>query len=201
MVYFKSEMRGMQMSVKDRLLEATASLMRCHGVSGTSLSDILSTSGVARRSIYLNFPGGKSELVTEATRASGAIITQAIEGILDSPDPISAFSEMWVEVLTSTDFDAGCPVVAAALGRADAPSAADLAGGIFGQWHDLVRDRMVDDGIDADIAKSLAITIVSAIEGAVIASQAQHSTRPLTEVAIRLRELVALHLSAVPSLD
>ncbi len=189
------------MSVKDRLVEATASLMRCHGVAGTSLADILSTSGVSRRSIYLNFPDGKAQLVTEATRASGAVITQTIEAILDSPDPISAFSDMWVEVLTSSEFDAGCPVVAAALGRADAPSAADLAGDIFGQWHGLVRDRLVDDGIDSATAESLAITIVSAVEGAVIASQARHSTRPLTEVAIRLRELVALHLSAVASAD
>src|SRR5262249_56857431 len=51
------------MRVRDRLTSATATLMQRHGVAGTGIAEILSTSGVTRRSINLNFPGGKAELV------------------------------------------------------------------------------------------------------------------------------------------
>ena len=51
------------MRVRERLTAATATLMQRQGVAGTGIAEILSTSGVTRRSIYLNFPGGKAELV------------------------------------------------------------------------------------------------------------------------------------------
>lgn len=181
------------MTVKDRLVRATTDSMRRRGVAGASLSEILATSGAARRSIYLNFPQGKAEMVTEATREAGATIAAVIDRIPDGDDPIGAFTAMWIGILTSTDFDAGCPVVAAALGRADAQDAADLAGEIFTEWHSMVRDRLVADGVDERVAESLAITIVAAIEGAVITAQAQRSTRPVEEVGSRMRELVDLH--------
>ena len=63
------------MRVRDRLTSATATLMQRHGVAGTGIAEILATSGVTRRSIYLNFPGGKAELVAAATRSAGDEMT------------------------------------------------------------------------------------------------------------------------------
>src|SRR5215216_214321 len=63
------------MRVRDRLTSATATLMQRHGVVGTGIAEILATSGVTRRSIYLNFPGGKAELVAAATRSAGDELT------------------------------------------------------------------------------------------------------------------------------
>ena len=59
------------MRVRERLTSATAALMQRHGVAGTGIAEILAESGVTRRSIYLNFPDGKAELVAAATRAAG----------------------------------------------------------------------------------------------------------------------------------
>ncbi len=66
------------MRVRDRLTSATATLMQRHGVAGTGIAEILATSGVTRRSIYLNFPGGKAELVAAATRARGDEMTTMV---------------------------------------------------------------------------------------------------------------------------
>ncbi|MCF8610515.1 TetR/AcrR family transcriptional regulator [Gordonia sp. HY285] len=183
----------MATAAKARLVRATTELMRRHGVAGTAVSEILSDSGAARRSIYLNFPGGKSQLVTEATRVAGASMAVAIREILDADDPIEAFTTLWIALLSTTDFDAGCPIVAAALGRADAAEAADLAGEIFTEWYGLVGEHLMAEGIAPDMAESLSITVVSAVEGAVVACQALRSTRPLEEVGVRLRELMAIH--------
>lgn len=184
------------MAVRDQLTSATAELMRRYGVAGTGVADILKQSGVARRSIYLNFPGGKAELVCATTRTSGAAITTIMRKLMRAPDPIGAFAEMWSSVLVDSDFDAGCPVVAAALGRHSAPEATDVAVEVFEDWRAVSAERLVADGVDPQLADSLAITIVAAIEGAVIMAQAERSTRPLLEVAARLNDLVAAHLPA-----
>ncbi|WP_026918581.1 TetR/AcrR family transcriptional regulator [Gordonia shandongensis] len=181
------------MAVKDQLITATAELMRRRGVAGTAVSDILAESGAARRSIYLNFPDGKAQLVTEATRAAGTAITGILEGLTDDPDPIGTFVSMWAALLDAADYDAGCPVVAAALGRSEAPTAADEAGTVFATWQTLVHQRLVADGIDPKAADSLATTVLAAVEGAVLIAQAQRTTRPLVDVGEQLAALVDIH--------
>ncbi|HEY9316068.1 helix-turn-helix domain-containing protein [Williamsia sp.] len=181
------------MGVRDQLTAATADLMRRHGVAGTGVSEILRTSGVARRSIYLNFPGGKSELVAAATRTAGSSVTLMLKKFMTKPDPFAAFAAMWSKVLTSSDFESGCPVVAAALGRSEAPAAADAAAELFREWGGVIAGRLTEDGIDDQVADSLATTIVAAVEGAVIMSQAAGSTKPLEQVVVHIRELIELH--------
>src|ERR1041385_7186118 len=102
------------MRVAERLTSATATLMQRHGVAGTGIAQILDTSGVTRRSIYLNFPGGKAELVAAATRSAGAEMTTTGREYVDEPNPVAAFAHMWSDVLIGSDFEGGCPITAAA---------------------------------------------------------------------------------------
>src|SRR5437763_2431421 len=115
------------MRVRERLTSATAALMQRHGVAATSIAEILSTSGVTRRSIYLNFPGGKAELVAAATRSAGDELTATLRDCIAQPDPIAAFTGVWSEILISSDFEGGCPIVAATFSRSEAPEAANTA--------------------------------------------------------------------------
>jgi AcrR family transcriptional regulator len=184
------------MRVRDRLTSATATLMQRHGVAGTGIAEILSTSGVTRRSIYLNFPGGKAELVAAATRSAGDELTSTLRDCIGQPDAIGAFARMWSEVLISTDFEGGCPILAAALGRPEAPEAAGTAADVFAEWGQLIADGLNDGGINRDAAQSLATTIVAAFEGAVMLSRAARSIEPLVQVSRHLNELIAEHRPA-----
>jgi AcrR family transcriptional regulator len=181
------------MRVRDRLTAATATLMRRHGVAGTGIAEILTASGVTRRSIYLNFPGGKAELVAAATRAAGDEMTSMLRDFVAQPDPIGTFTRMWSEVLVSTDFEGGCPIVAAASGRDESPEAASTAAEVFAEWAQLLSERLSDDGVNPTAAQSLSTTIVASIEGAVILSRAARSTEPLEQVSHHLDELIAAH--------
>ncbi len=116
-------------------------------VAGTGIAEILSESGVTRRSIYLNFPGGKSELVAAATRAAGDELTAVLRECIAQRDPIGAFTRVWSEMLVSTDFEGGCPIVAAAFSRGEAPEAAGTAAEVFAEWGQLLADRLTEDGI------------------------------------------------------
>jgi TetR/AcrR family transcriptional repressor of lmrAB and yxaGH operons len=181
------------MRVRERLTSATATLMQRQGVAGTGIAEILSTSGVTRRSIYLNFPGGKAELVAAATRAAGDELTTTLRDCIQQRDPIGAFTRVWSEILISTDFEGGCPIVAAAFSRAEAPEAASTAADVFAEWGQLLADRLRQDGINRAAAQSLSTTVVAALEGAVILSRAAQSTKPLEQVARHLKELISQH--------
>jgi TetR/AcrR family transcriptional regulator, lmrAB and yxaGH operons repressor len=186
------------MRVRDRLTSATATLMQRHGVAGTGIAEILATSGVTRRSIYLNFPGGKAELVAAATRSAGDEMTTTLRDYVAQPDPIGAFTRMWSDVLVSTDFEGGCPIVAAASGRDESPEAASTAAEVFAEWAQLLADRLSADGVKPAAARSLSTMIVASVEGAVIVSRAARSTKPLEQVSRHLNELIAAHRPAQP---
>ena len=185
------------MSARDALIASVTGLVRRRGVAGTGLNALLQDSGVARRTVYLNFPGGKAELVAEATRLAGEALTAVIQSADDGGDPAQAvqtFIDEWKAQLSATEMQAGCPIVAAILGRSEAPAAAQVASAAVGEWQTLLADRLARSGADRDNARSLAALSVAAIEGAVILSVAAQSTAALDDVGRHLIEVIKLHL-------
>ncbi|WP_328354758.1 TetR family transcriptional regulator [Mycobacterium sp. NBC_00419] len=184
------------MSARDALIASVTGLVRRRGVAGTGLAALLEDSGVARRTLYLNFPGGKAELVTEATRRAGQELASAIrtaEGD-DVAQAVQTFIDMWKAQLGATHMQAGCPIVAAILGRSEAPAAAQAASAAVREWQEILADRLIVGGAGPDIARSLATLMVAAIEGAVILAVATESTDPLDDVGRHLLEVIRLHL-------
>lgn len=174
------------MSSKDDLIRTTIDLMRERGVAGTGISDILEDSGRSRRTVYLNFPGGKAELVDAATRTAGGYITALIEAAITKStgrtELVEQVGSMWRKVLVGSRFTSGCPIVAATLGRADSAQAADAAGEAFDSWVALLASRLEEETDDVDTARQQATMIIAAIEGAVIMSIATQSAQPLDDV-------------------
>ncbi|ADG79554.1 Transcriptional regulator, TetR family OS=Tsukamurella paurometabola (strain ATCC 8368 / DSM/ CCUG 35730 / CIP 100753 / JCM 10117 / KCTC 9821 / NBRC 16120/ NCIMB 702349 / NCTC 13040) OX=521096 GN=Tpau_2958 PE=4 SV=1 [Tsukamurella paurometabola] len=178
------------MTSRDDLIRTTIDLMRERGVAGTGIADILEDSGRSRRTVYLNFPEGKAELVEAATRAAGGYITALIETAVAKStgrtDMLEHVGSMWRKVLVSSRFRSGCPIVAATLGRAESAPAADAAGEAFETWISLLASRFEDDGGQPLAARQAATTIIAAIEGAVIVSIATQSSQPLDDVEASL---------------
>jgi TetR/AcrR family transcriptional regulator, lmrAB and yxaGH operons repressor len=189
------------MPARDSLIASVTGLVRRRGVAGTGLNAILEDSGVARRTVYLNFPGGKAELVAEATRLAGEALTAVIRSADDGGHParaVQAFIDEWKAQLDATQTAAGCPIVAAILGRCDAPAAAQAASEAVGEWQTILADRLVGAGADRDNARSLATLTVAAIEGAVILALATQSTAALDDVGRHLTEVIKLHVPGKP---
>jgi len=187
------------MSARDALLTSITGLVQRRGVAGTGLSALLDDSGVARRTVYLNFPGGKAELVAEATRIAGQGLSAVIRSADDGDDPIRAvatFIDAWKAQLRATEMEAGCPIVAAILGRSEAPEAARAAGEAIDDWRTILADRLVSSGADPGSARSVATLAIAAIEGAVIMGLATGSTEALDDVGRHLIEVIELHLPA-----
>jgi len=178
---------------RDRLINSATELVQRHGVAGTSVADLLERSGAARRSIYLHFPGGMSELITTSVADAGNSMSTLIEEMVTThspPEALTAFVEFWRELLTSSDFAAGCPIAAAAYGGMEIPPAREQAQRVFEHWQELLVPRLVTDGADESDATAMATTTIAAIEGAVMLCLADRSTTPLDRVHTQLTTML-----------
>jgi AcrR family transcriptional regulator len=173
------------------MIWSAALLMRERGVEATSFSEVLAHSGAPRGSIYHHFPGGKAQLIEEATRYAGEFTAAAIAAALGQADPVAAVrrvAETWLHTLRDSDFAAGCPVVAASL-EGD-PGAREAAATAFASWVDLLAGALELHVDSRERARSLATLIVASIEGAVVMARAQRSTNALQRVTVELEQLL-----------
>ena len=177
------------------MIHSALALMGEHGVEATSFSQVIEHSGAPRGSIYHHFPGGKAQLVEEATRYAGdmvvALLSEARDAHRDDPlAAVDAIAGFWRTLLHDSEFAAGCPVVAATLEADRLPAARAAAREAFERWQELWREILMDADIGEERARALAAIAVSAIEGAVILARAQRSNAPLERVADELRNLL-----------
>ena len=175
------------------MIWSAALLMRKHGVEGTSFSEVIERSGAPRGSIYHHFPGGKAQLIEEATRYAADFTAAGLAAALAEKDPASAirdFGHAWAATLRRSDFSAGCPIVAASLEGDRAPGIRDAAAGAFERWEDLLTDALGRHVGDPEGAREIATLVIAAVEGAVVLARAQRSAEPLERVASQLERLV-----------
>ncbi len=178
------------MSVRSRLIQATTELVRRFGVSGTGVAQVLAVSGVARRSLYLYFPGGKNELIAESTTSAGELADGVIGRLAAADEPVRALVDFWSSLLVSGDYNGGCPVVAAALSREEFPDVADAAGQVFDRWVHTIAAGLRSNGVAEKDSVGLATSIVAMLEGALILAQSRQSTEPLEYARTHLELLL-----------
>lgn len=181
-------------SQRQAMIASAAMLMRERGVDGTSFSEVLAHSGAPRGSIYHWFPGGKTELIEEATRYAGEYIRRGAAAALAEGGPLSFLDlseSFWTAVLNGSDFSAGCPVVAGTLEGERTPAVRDAAGNVFASWQEDYARNLAAHGVSRGRARSLAATVLAAIEGSVLLCRAQRTIEPLDRTLAELRTLVA----------
>src|SRR5215210_3585033 len=181
-------------SPRDRMIQSAAALMGQRGVEATSFSEVLAQSGAPRGSIYHHFPGGKEQLVEEATRWAGEFITAWQRATLEQTDAVGAVdaaAELWKTLLTESDFAGGCPIAAATVSGETAAAAKAAAAEAFRSWQQPIAQSLKREGLSAKRAQALATFFVGAYEGAVILARAERSLAPVERVAAELRLAVA----------
>lgn len=177
---------------RGRVVRSAAERMRRHGVDGTSMLDAVADAQASRGSLYHYFPGGKTQLIEEATALSVAEYTEAFETVrdLDMREAAPLMLAYWRDIMESSDFQAGCPVAAAALSGDETASARALAASAFDAWGEILESVLRRSGVPAERTPGLAVLALAAIEGAVVVSLAHRSTAPMERVADELLALV-----------
>jgi AcrR family transcriptional regulator len=175
------------------MLVAAAELLRERGAAGVTIDAVLSRSGAPRGSVYHHFPGGRSEILSSALRFAGDEILAGIGAGTDvsAVTLLRRLAAMWRSTLADSDFTAGSPVLAAAVGSgADEQQLTSVAAEIFRRWREASRQAYEREGFDPDESTALAHMTISAFEGAVVLCRATRSTQPIDDVAREMEFLI-----------
>jgi TetR/AcrR family transcriptional regulator, lmrAB and yxaGH operons repressor len=159
--------------VRRRMVDGAIKLLAQRGLQRTSFAEVLELTEAPRGSLYHHFPGGKDELVAAAV---GRSAEGALE-LLDSKAGASAeeiavyFLDTWRALLTWSDFEAGCALVAVAVAT-DSPELRTQTARAFGAWRQRLADLLAQGGLSAADAERHASLLLAASEGAVVLSRA-----------------------------
>ncbi len=188
-----TRVRSKRGDTRTKMLISAAEVMRERGAAGVTIDEVLTRSGAPRGSVYYHFPEGRNQILAEALQYAGDAITADIDDAAGRGAKVlmRQFVEFWERVLVDSDFNAGCPVVAAAIGSADDDVLlAAEAGRIFAHWRTALTWAFVADGFVESDADSLAVMSIAALEGAVVLCRSLRSNDPLRKVHEQLEFLV-----------
>ena len=177
---------GKQQPSRDRIVRSAAALVRERGVHGVGLRQIVAHAGGPRGSLQRYFPGGKTQLITEALNLAGAEVLDDTGSRLGEAatmaDAIDAIFAPWRQVLVESNFTMGCPIAATVIDASGEDRLRQEAHALFDQWRDTVRAALVKFGAQESTAEDDASVLLAALEGALILSRANRSTEPLDTV-------------------
>ncbi|MFF4168601.1 TetR/AcrR family transcriptional regulator [Streptomyces sp. NPDC001744] len=185
----------MQTSTRDRIVVAASRLLQRQGYVGTGIKQIAQEAQATLGSVYHFFPGGK-EAVAVAAIKHGAeefatLLRETLESEEDPADAVTACARQLAVELRASGWTDGCPVTAAALETLGTDSEIQRAcADALRGWEQLVRDKLLRCGFPSQDAREVAVTVISALEGAEVTAQVNRSEEPLWTTGRQLARLV-----------
>lgn len=191
-VFLQTEQRKQMAGEKrQRMVVGAMQLLGKRGLHATSFSEVLAATGGARGSLYHHFPDGKDQLIAAAVDFAGKVLTDAMEGVAGEPaqSVVERFLAIWRSVLSRSDCEAGCAVLAVTVAT-DSAELLQHATGVFRAWRKRLSELLCQGGLRADTARQFATMLIASAEGAVVLSRAEKSSEPFEAVASQLLEQV-----------
>jgi AcrR family transcriptional regulator len=187
----------MARSARERMVFSAAQLIRTQGVSGTGMREVVTHAEAPRGSLQHYFPGGKEQLIDEAVAWVGSSVARRVRRYAESlpePSPGKLFAAMvgqWRDEFTTAGFAGGCPLVAA---TADTVAGSErlraAVSEAFQCWQAPLAEELRRMGVPAARSASLALLMISALEGAIVLARAHLDLAPLDAVAGELAPLL-----------
>jgi TetR/AcrR family transcriptional repressor of lmrAB and yxaGH operons len=177
------------------LIENAATLFRRQGYAATGLSQILDEAGVKAGSLYHHFPQGKQQLAAAVVDAAGSDIEQLLRRFLATDQSVADIVDRWIGLLVAGlagDQRDGCPIEPIATESVNAsPLVRAASARAFNGWSAAIEDRLHSEGWSTGDAKTVALAVISLIEGALILSRiagdpaALHAAKPAARALLR----------------
>jgi AcrR family transcriptional regulator len=169
-----------------RMVRSAAMLIRERGIHGTGLREVVAHSGGPRGSLGRFFPGGKTQLVTEAIDVAIADLFDDLERALTEAETfteaISVIVTPWRRLLVDHDFALGCPLAATICDAAGNDTLRTHVSELLARWRAPVADAYTRFGAPKAEAETHATVLVAALEGALMLARAQRNVEPLDTV-------------------
>jgi AcrR family transcriptional regulator len=185
-IAYPAAMGAKRSPARARMVESAAMLIRERGIHGTGLREVVAHSGGPRGSLGRFFPGGKTQLVTEAIDVALVDLVEALGSPLDDaktiPKAISVIVEPWRRLLVDHDFALGCPLAVTVCDAADNDILRTHVGELLERWRARVAETYARFGSTQADAEAHATVLMAALEGALIIARAQRTIEPLDTV-------------------
>ncbi|MFD3509822.1 TetR/AcrR family transcriptional regulator [Nocardia sp. NPDC058666] len=182
------------MTTRQKMLLGGVELLRERGAAGVTIDAILARTATPRGSVYHHFPGGRGQIISESLDLAGDAIAAIIdESLQDGPVAgLERFGAFWKQILRDSDFEAGCPVIAVAVGGAPDDELSHKVAAIVQRWQTSLRACLVTAGLSPQRAVPLATMAMASIEGAVILCRTTRTITPLDDVIGELTGMLAI---------
>jgi len=168
------------------MVSSAATLIRERGVHGVGLREVVAHSGGPRGSLGRYFPGGKTQLVTEAIDDALAAVYRELDRTLTEAasfaEAIGMIVTPWRGLLVGHDFALGCPLAATVVDAAENDDLRNHVDELLARWQAPVAQVYVKFGASSAEAEEHALVLLAALEGALILSRARRSTVPIDTV-------------------
>jgi TetR/AcrR family transcriptional repressor of lmrAB and yxaGH operons len=170
-----------------RMVESAAMLIRERGIHGVGLREVVAHSGGPRGSLGRYFPGGKTQLMTEAIDLALAEVFVELERTLSEaetfPEAIGEIVAPWRYLLVEHDFALGCPLAATVVDAVAAnPDLRVHVSELLARYQATVASVYVKFGDPPAQAAEQSTVLLAALEGALILARARRNTEPLDTV-------------------
>jgi AcrR family transcriptional regulator len=174
----------MPADTRDRIVNASAELVRRQGYTGTGVKQIVAEAQAPFGSLYHFFPGGKEELGVEVIHVAGDFFQRLFGSIAaQAPDAVAAMRQFFsgaARTLIDTDYADACPIATVALEVASTNEPMRRAtADVFESWIDAGTQGLRVAGLSDTRARAITIHMIMALEGAFLLSRATRSTEPL----------------------
>ena len=170
-----------------RMVESAAMLIRERGIHGVGLREVVAHSGGPRGSLGRYFPGGKTQLMTEAIDLALAEVFVELERTLREaetfPEAIAEIVAPWRYLLVEHDFALGCPLAATVVDAVTAnPDLRVHVSELLARYQATVASIYVKFGDTPAQATEQSTVLLAALEGALILARARRTTESIDTV-------------------
>ena len=187
-------------ATRQRIVDATASLIYSKGVESTSLDDVRAAADVSKSQLYHYF-ADKDALVRDVISAQAEGVLAAQGTALTQLDSLAALRR-WCDSILALNrgvANGGCPLgsLASELANKSEQARALLVAG-FNSWEDLLAEgfaKMQENGElrSSAVPRDLAIGVLCAIQGGLLLAKTSRSEAPLKIALALAYDQVASH--------
>lgn len=181
------------------IIEQSAPLFNQKGYAGTSLHDIMETTGLKKGGIYGNFES-KEEIAVASFEYAVGLVTEKVklraDQKLKSYDKLQVVVDFYRNYLTNPPIDGGCPILNTSIEADDTnprlrnrviEALDNWRGSMAGTIRKGIRRKEIKPTIDAE---EFATLFIATLEGGIMMSKVYQKIQPLNIVLNHLERMI-----------
>ncbi|KWX70987.1 transcriptional regulator [Paenibacillus riograndensis] len=176
-------------NAREAIVDTASRLFFTQGYHATGLSQIIKDSDSPKGSLYYYFPHGKEELALTCINKTSEIVVRQLKQYVEKDvaveKAVQNFILQMVRDAEESDYTGMVPFSfwVAVETSCISEELRKACQAVFMDWQDVILQRLLEEGTDAELAADKASVVVSLFEGALLQTLTCRSTGPLLAAA------------------